>query len=206
MNRIKFTSLLLLLILQAGVAQVLKKEDTEQLKFRHIGPVGNRVTCAIGIPGNDLVYFAGAASGAAFGFLEAMTYGLNGIQHSLGDWWQIMLLRGGSTSLHVLCTGLTGVGWWYWTVARRSGVGAGLFGLAVLFHASWNGAFTLLESRILGLDTLSDRALEIVAYVIVGVVSSAFIVAIPVVARRLRDPAPPSAAGTPLAAIAPWLG
>ncbi|HWA32794.1 MAG TPA: hypothetical protein VG737_01625 [Cyclobacteriaceae bacterium] len=44
-------------------AQTLKKEQIEQLKFRHIGPVGNRISCAIGIPGNDLVYFAGAASG-----------------------------------------------------------------------------------------------------------------------------------------------
>ena len=151
-------------------------------------------------------FMLGAAAGAGFGFLEAMLYGLNGISHSLGDWWQIMLLRGGSTSLHVLCTGLTGVGWWYWTVARRSRVGAGLFALAVLFHASWNGAFTLLESRILGLDTLSDRTLEITAYVIVAAASSMFIVAIPVIARRLRDPAPPRVAGTPLGALAPWLG
>ena len=65
-------------------------------------------------------FMLGAAAGAGFGFLEAMLYGLSGIQNSLGDWWQIMLLRGGSTSLHVFCTGLTGVAWWYWTVARRS--------------------------------------------------------------------------------------
>ena len=64
----------------------------------------------------------------------------------------------------------------------------------------------MLGSRILGLDTLSDRTLEIVAYVIVGVVSSAFIVAIPIVARRLRDAAPPSVEGTALGAIAPWMG
>lgn len=151
-------------------------------------------------------FMLGAAAGAGFGFLEAMLYGLNGISNNLADWWQIMLLRGGSTSLHVLCTGLTGIGWWYWTVAKRSRVGVGLFALAVLFHASWNGAFTLLESRILGLDTLSDRALEVIAYVIVAVVSSAFIVAIPIVARRLRDPAPPTVEGTPLGALAPWLG
>jgi hypothetical protein len=151
-------------------------------------------------------FMLGAFAGAGFGFLEAMLYGLNGISSNLGAWWQIMLLRGGSTSLHVFCTGLTGLGWWYWTVARRSRLALGLFGLAVLFHASWNAAFTLLESRILGLDTLSDRALEIVAYIIVGVVSSAFILAIPVVARRIRDAAPPSVEGTPLAAIAPWLG
>jgi PrsW family intramembrane metalloprotease len=151
-------------------------------------------------------FMLGAAAGAGFGFLEAMLYGLDGISGNLADWWQIMLLRGGSTSLHVFCTGLTGIGWWYWTVARRSRVALGFFGLAVAFHALWNGAFTLLDSRILGLDTLSDRTLEIVAYVIVGVVSGAFIAAIPIVARRIRDAATPSVEGTPLAAMAPWLG
>ena len=151
-------------------------------------------------------FMLGAAAGAGFGFLEAMLYGLSGIQNSLGDWWQIMLLRGGSTSLHVFCTGLTGVAWWYWTVAKRSRLALALFGLAVFFHASWNAAFTLLESRIFGLDTLSDRTLEVIAYVIVAAVSSAFIIAIPIVARRLRDEAPPSVEGTPLGAVAPWLG
>ena len=85
------------------------------------------------------------------------------------------------------CTGLAGLAWWYWTVAKRSRLAAGLFGLAVLFHAAWNAAFTLLESRIFGLDTLSDRTLEVIAYVIVAAASSAFIVAIPIVARRLRE-------------------
>lgn len=148
----------------------------------------------------------GAAAGAGFGFLEAMLYGLSGITDDLGGWWEIMLLRGGSTSLHVLCTGLVGLAWWYWTVAGRSRLALGLFSMAVLFHAAWNAAFTVLGSRILGLDTLSDRTLEIVAYVIVGVVSSAFILAIPIVARRLRDAAPPSVEGTALGAMAPWMG
>ncbi len=47
----------------ALLAQSLTKEQTDQLKFRYIGPVGNRVTCAVGIPGNDQVYYAGAATG-----------------------------------------------------------------------------------------------------------------------------------------------
>ncbi|HAC24344.1 MAG TPA: sialidase, partial [Cytophagales bacterium] len=52
-----------LFVAAATFAQVLKKEEVDQLKFRHIGPVGNRVTCAAAIPGNHLVYLAGAASG-----------------------------------------------------------------------------------------------------------------------------------------------
>lgn len=57
--------LLLLVFLWTVTAsgQTLKKEDIEQLKFRYIGPVGNRVTGTVGIPGNRMVYITGAATG-----------------------------------------------------------------------------------------------------------------------------------------------
>ena len=35
----------------------------ESLRFRHLGPLGNRVTAVAGVPGQSNVYFAGAASG-----------------------------------------------------------------------------------------------------------------------------------------------
>ena len=34
-----------------------------QLPWRHIGPEGNRVIAVAGVPGDPLVYYAGAASG-----------------------------------------------------------------------------------------------------------------------------------------------
>ena len=37
-----------------------------QLKWRYIGPTGNRVTSVVGVPGDPLVYYAGAASGGIF--------------------------------------------------------------------------------------------------------------------------------------------
>ncbi|HEX9894969.1 MAG TPA: hypothetical protein VGA78_13650 [Gemmatimonadales bacterium] len=37
-----------------------------QLKLRHIGPEGNRVSAVAGVPGDPLVYYAGAASGGIF--------------------------------------------------------------------------------------------------------------------------------------------
>ena len=58
----------------ASDAQQLTKEQTEQLKFRHIGPVGNRVISAVGIPGDDLTYYVGAASG---GIWKTLDGGLN---------------------------------------------------------------------------------------------------------------------------------
>src|SRR5436190_3303807 len=38
----------------------------QQLKFRFIGPVGNRVSAVAGVRGDPLVYYAGAASGGTF--------------------------------------------------------------------------------------------------------------------------------------------
>ncbi len=46
-----------------GYAQEIKADLFKPLKYRHIGPVGNRVSAVVGIPGNPHVYFAGAASG-----------------------------------------------------------------------------------------------------------------------------------------------
>jgi len=47
----------------AGRAQSL---NTDALRYRYIGPVGNRVTSVAGVPGQPYVYYAGAASGGIF--------------------------------------------------------------------------------------------------------------------------------------------
>jgi len=147
----------------------------------------------------------GAAAGAGFGFVEALLYGAGVTADNLSDWWRIMLIRGGSTSLHCLNTGLVGLAWWYWSIGARKGRAAGLYLVAVFFHAVWNGFSVTLDSEILWLDTVDDRTLEIVAYVFVIGLASAFIVALPFLGRRLREPPPPPVAGTPLAVMTPWV-
>ncbi len=47
----------------AALPQQLSEDDLAGLRFRHIGPVGNRLASVVGVPGNRNVYFAGAASG-----------------------------------------------------------------------------------------------------------------------------------------------
>ncbi len=42
------------------------KDALGALRYRYIGPVGNRVTCVIGIPGQPNIYYVGAASGGIF--------------------------------------------------------------------------------------------------------------------------------------------
>ena len=36
------------------------------MKFRHIGPIGNRLTCVAGVPSQPLIYYVGAASGGVW--------------------------------------------------------------------------------------------------------------------------------------------
>ena len=55
-------------------AQTLSKEQLSQLKFRHIGPLGNRIISVAGIPGDPLTYYVGAASG---GIWKTIDSGLN---------------------------------------------------------------------------------------------------------------------------------
>ncbi|MEQ9425630.1 MAG: glycosyl hydrolase [Cyclobacteriaceae bacterium] len=62
------------IFLTIGQSQELSKEHISQLKFRHIGPVGNRTNSVTSIPGNDQVYYVGAASG---GLWKTTDGGLN---------------------------------------------------------------------------------------------------------------------------------
>jgi len=43
-----------------------QQPNTEALRYRYIGPVGNRTTSIVGVPGQPYVYYAGSASGGIF--------------------------------------------------------------------------------------------------------------------------------------------
>jgi photosystem II stability/assembly factor-like uncharacterized protein len=59
---------------QALRAQELDPGRYEQLKYRYIGPEGNRTTAVVGIPGNTRIYYAGAASGGIWKTTDGGTY------------------------------------------------------------------------------------------------------------------------------------
>ena len=54
------------LALAGAQAQPISSDLLSQLRYRYIGPVGNRVIAAASVPGDPLVYYAGAASGGIF--------------------------------------------------------------------------------------------------------------------------------------------
>jgi hypothetical protein len=47
-------------------AQQVTADALRPLTFRHIGPVGNRVSSVSGVVGDPLTYYAGAASGGVW--------------------------------------------------------------------------------------------------------------------------------------------
>jgi len=49
-----------------GHAQEIKPDLYKQLKYRHIGPIGNRVSAVVGVPGDRNICYVGAASGGIF--------------------------------------------------------------------------------------------------------------------------------------------
>ena len=57
--------LLALFVLQLP-AQTLEKGTIDQMRFRHIGPIGNRLNSVSGVAGDPLTYIVGAASGGVW--------------------------------------------------------------------------------------------------------------------------------------------
>ncbi|UCC74655.1 MAG: sialidase [Gemmatimonadota bacterium] len=57
-----------------GFAQQISPERYEQIRYRHIGPEGNRTVAVAGIPGDRTIYYVGAASGGIWKTVDA---GLN---------------------------------------------------------------------------------------------------------------------------------
>ena len=49
-----------------GQPQRINADMFAQLRWRHIGPEGNRVSAVAGVPGDPLAYYAGSASGGIF--------------------------------------------------------------------------------------------------------------------------------------------
>jgi photosystem II stability/assembly factor-like uncharacterized protein len=60
--------------LRDGVEGPLAPDAYRQLKYRYIGPVGNRATSVVGIAGNPWIYYVGAASGGIFKTTDGGTH------------------------------------------------------------------------------------------------------------------------------------
>ena len=78
MNGIRLGAMILVLAVSTAAAQrrpapspaapqpMISSEHLGQLKYRYIGPEGNRISTVAGVIGNPNIYYAGAASGGMF--------------------------------------------------------------------------------------------------------------------------------------------
>src|SRR5574341_2548954 len=66
---LRFAALVVLFaagLIALSYAQPINPPTFDQLRYRYIGPVGNRVSAIAGVPGQPNIYYAGAASGGIF--------------------------------------------------------------------------------------------------------------------------------------------
>ncbi len=70
-----WASILILMLLVSGGAQSLAQQVTPEiykaLRYRHIGPPGNRTAAVVSVPGDPLVYYIGASSGGIWKSTDA---------------------------------------------------------------------------------------------------------------------------------------
>jgi len=77
LNRsLKFVVIALILAASFSLlqAQQTNKDILGAMRYRYIGPVGNRVTSVVGIPGQPSIYYTGAASGGIFKTTDGGTH------------------------------------------------------------------------------------------------------------------------------------
>ena len=82
--------------------------------------------------------------GIAVGVGFAITEGLFNGAANIPFWAGIALLRVGTTGMHVITAGLTGVGWARTLASRRPGSFLGSYLASVTLHSIWNGLTVLV--------------------------------------------------------------
>jgi len=87
-------------------------------------------------PGLTQAFLWGAACGLGFAIVESVTNGANGLGEVWG-WLGGMGMRAFATAMHMLTSGIIGLGWGLFWRKRRWMLPLA-YGIAMLFHALWN--------------------------------------------------------------------
>lgn len=91
----------------------------------------------------------GLAAGAGYAFTENMFNAQGSIGNGegiVGFWASAMLLRAGTSLMHMVATATVAAGWYYWIVNRNRSRFFLLLALATLAHATWNTGALVLGS------------------------------------------------------------
>jgi hypothetical protein len=176
-----------------------------------IGPLNEEFWKSFGVrllrdhrPSRYQAFLWGVASGVGFGIVEANEYSASALFRSPFRWWDTILLRGGSSSLHALASGVAGIAWFHLFAGQKLRF-AGLFALAVGIHGSWNALNVLTALRVLPwFKSFTDKNLEIALEIFLGLLALAIIIFLQRLATSLAaEDVPP--AQPPLEQAAPQL-
>jgi RsiW-degrading membrane proteinase PrsW (M82 family) len=85
-------------------------------------------------------FVIGALSGTGFGLVESL---LASVQPD-SSWAVTLLVRGGTTMMHIVTAGLTGWGIAYFHVHKRAGWMVALYALAMFLHGVWNASVVVI--------------------------------------------------------------
>ena len=154
-------------------------------------------------PTRHQAFLFGVAAGVGFGMVEAYEYSMGAFVYSPYHWWDTLLVRGGSSSLHALASGTVGIAWYYAFSGRRLRALA-LFGAAVALHGSWNALNVLAAAHVLpGFHALSDQTVERVLEIVCGAISLVLIAVLCRLSAGLaaHDGEPPAAPHVAVAAL-----
>jgi RsiW-degrading membrane proteinase PrsW (M82 family) len=146
-------------------------------------------------------FLAGALSGAGFGLLESLLASATPDQ----DWGLTLILRGGSTLMHIMAASLTGWSIGSFRASRNPARLAGGYALAILIHGLWNAsvvslAFGGLRTTLHGVgEDRGGSALITGGSAVLAVLCVAILVALVRINRKLRSvtSSAPLAAGFP---------
>ncbi len=122
--------LLLALLIVSGVTPVIE----ETTKAVAVWAVFDR------LDGPAQGFVAGALSGAGFALVESLLASATPDSH----WAVTLVVRGGSTMMHIMATSLTGWGIASFRAGHRAGPGLGAYGLAIVLHSLWNASVVIV--------------------------------------------------------------
>ncbi len=85
-------------------------------------------------------FVIGALSGTGFGLVESL---LASVQPD-SSWATTLIVRGGSTMMHIVAASLTGWGIAWFRTTKRAGRMIGMYALAMFLHSLWNACVILI--------------------------------------------------------------
>ncbi|MFZ1043104.1 MAG: PrsW family glutamic-type intramembrane protease [Anaerolineales bacterium] len=139
-------------------------------------------------------FVIGALSGTGFGLVESL---LASVQPD-SSWGTTLLVRGGSTMMHIAAASLTGWGIAWFRTTKRPGRLIGMYALAMFLHSLWNACVILIVTgsvrTALGahMENITGMAFIVFGASILAIIALSMPIALGMINWRLRTSSSPT--------------